>query len=1657
MKLKPTTLIACSCLLSAMALGDPAPIVDYDWTTQPVSSYQNFSRSWTAGTTVSLTLPFDGSASLAPTVGYDGPDFLGGGSLNVTGTTDGTTPGSFEASQARVGNNAAGDELSVNGRTVEVTTGGELVMNAAMLYLFPFPGPTQIGDTSLRYVNGNKSNIARFQWVIRDNQGIYYVSDMAIQLISTETESVSNNLTSRRWAVLDTTSEDLTAAVGDYLFPSDHNLDFTTITGAGVFVTQANTLTDSGKATFYATVREFEAYPYSPEREDRLLSSYYFGNSLTGSTYPAGHGALGTSAGKDWTAVAKLGAGWQLWQHRYELYVGADLGGVANGDYTLDPNQQGDSASLLDTFINQPWEVMVMQAFGNVLWNEIVPAGGEKFSIVFDEETNVGDPQSADDLMAAYLALNPEGKVFLYTNWHGMPHGIVPPIEDWPAWTQTYAKANELVPGETSNEFPDRDAFVYDDLFFEFYQVENPPWDNDRNWTRDYHNKLFEELRTRYPTLWSEGRFGAIPTGEVFRALDQIYQAGGDPEFGNPTVPEKIVRIADFYADSLHVKGGMAQFTCAATFYAAMYNEHPGVLDWSIYNDPANWGDDPTHDATPLLLITQARAEQVCDVIWDILTSHPYALQRIAPFHGKDVTAPAMASIWGSNSHGQIGREEITGDQTAPVALEDDITVFLGTNTAYMLDASGEVLGAGQNHRGQLGDATLVNRRYPYELTLLPAATMIDAGLDHAAAVTTTGDVYAWGSNNHGQLGDDYGRFGDTMNGQPLPPENARPRAVAGVTGATQVACGNGFTLALLSNGTVLAWGRDNVGQLGDGTPDVTGVATPTAITGLSSIVEIGAGTDFAVALSSDGTVYTWGGNASGQLGQGDTTDRATPTAISTLSSIAMIAVGDAHVLAVDSTGSLYAWGSNSEGQLGMDPVTDPLRTSPVARGFGTNIAAIAAGRAHSLLLEAAGTVSAWGANNKGQLGIGSTTPTTLPQTVPGLSNVISIAAGGDQSAAKVAGIAAANATPTLALTAPTSATEGTPVVVSLTAADTDGSVLSVDILLDGQVLNNATPVSGDNWTYTWYNATPGTYSLQAQATDNDGATGLSNLASITIDVAPDPDPDPDPEPDPGSGENPVADPGFDLAFTDTSSWAHSDNAVDVSDAWLVHASNTKWTLNAAGYAEVLTNSGASGIVQILQDNKQTTGLQNFRFELANQSPGNTVECYVWGVNEEFGISLYENRGPRRRSDINVDLTNGLDGAVLLADTTLGNLDYPTLTAINYDNVSEPTDHRLDFGAGYDYIVVYFFVQGVTTGEYVQVDNVEIGGSSPGNPVADEAFELGLWDTSSWAYSDDADDLANAWLSGGSSGAWTYNASGYAEVTSGGIPSMVQVIVDNKQTTGLQNFKFDLANQLPGNAIECYIWGVNEEFGLNLYETRGPRRRSDLSIDVTNGLNGAQLLADTTLGSLDLPNLSPVSYDGANQVDFGTGYDFLVVHFFVQGVTSGEYVQVDNVIIGGVAPDDPAPEPEPGAATLTFDDVASAPSAASISTTDANAIVWTFSALDGREMEINTLLNGATMAAKGNGTEFTFGRSDGAVFDLLRMEVFNQLWAVKTYTLTPTLADGTTGTPVTVSLDKRASATVELNWTGITSVMVDNAAGNGRLAVDDVVVDYVLP
>ena len=266
-----------------------------------------------------------------------------------------------------------------------------------------------------------------------------------------------------------------------------------------------------------------------------------------------------------------------------------------------------------------------------------------------------------------------------------------------------------------------------------------------------------------------------------------------------------------------------------------------------------------------------------------------------------------------------------------------------------VLKSDGTAWTSGYNLFGQLGDGTMTSRSTPEQLTALTEVISGSAGGAHSLAVRTDGTVWSWGADTLGQLGIGVGNATNQLN----------PIQIASLSGIAQVSAGCEHSLAVGTNGNVWAWGYNAFGQVGDGTN--TNHLAPFNITSLTGIGSVAAGGQHSLALGTNGTVSAWGQNLFGQLGD-NTRTQSFDAGVSerVVEGISAIAAGDHHSLALKTSGTVWAWGDNRYGQLGDGSGTNHSTAVQVTNLTG--IAAIAAGGQFSAALGSNGLVCGPGA-----------------------------------------------------------------------------------------------------------------------------------------------------------------------------------------------------------------------------------------------------------------------------------------------------------------------------------------------------------------------------------------------------------------------------------------------------------------------------------------------------------------------------------------------------------------------------------------------------------------------------------------------------------------------------------------------------------------------
>lgn len=337
---------------------------------------------------------------------------------------------------------------------------------------------------------------------------------------------------------------------------------------------------------------------------------------------------------------------------------------------------------------------------------------------------------------------------------------------------------------------------------------------------------------------------------------------------------------------------------------------------------------------------------------------------------------------WGENHAGALGNLSVA-DRCSPISIADKsvnwIAVAAGTGHAAGLKDNGSIWTWGDDNCGALGNNTLGNTSSP--VTIVGGFTdwcEINAGSFSISAVRKNGTAWAWGLNTTGKLGD-----GTIVN-------RSSPVAVlGGFTDWCFTKIGLEHSTGVRSNGTAWAWGRNTAGTLGDNT--TVNKCSPIAVTGgFTDWCDIDIGICHTIGLRKNGTIWAWGCNSSGQLGDGTTVNKCSPVSIAGgVSDWYQIAAGGSKNLAIRSNGTMWSWGAGSNGQLGSGATTARSSPGSVVGGF-TDWCKISAGSSSGAGIRTNGSLWAWGYNGavsslgKGILGDGTTVPKSSPVSVIG-------------------------------------------------------------------------------------------------------------------------------------------------------------------------------------------------------------------------------------------------------------------------------------------------------------------------------------------------------------------------------------------------------------------------------------------------------------------------------------------------------------------------------------------------------------------------------------------------------------------------------------------------------------------------------------------------
>ena len=399
------------------------------------------------------------------------------------------------------------------------------------------------------------------------------------------------------------------------------------------------------------------------------------------------------------------------------------------------------------------------------------------------------------------------------------------------------------------------------------------------------------------------------------------------------------------------------------------------------------------------------------------------------------LTSAGSVLAWGQNDQGQAGGGtsslDVATPQPSSIPTGIKVTqVAAGCNSAYALTSTGQVYAWGADYAGQLGDGGRAQQDSPV-LVGLPTGikvTQVAAGCNSAYALTSTGQVYAWGSDSVGELGN-----GSQSGSLSSPVLVQMPTGVQPV----QLSAGNADGYVLTSTHEIYGWGTNALGQLGNGSQANADIPTRVLMPSVDITSVVGGGFN-AFAITSTHQLYAWGGNYDGQDGVGSTIEQYLPVRVSMPGSVGVLQVNGASAggfaaMALGTNGVVYTWGANFDAQLGNGVLTTGYHslalsgdgqlyawgdnrtqgfgvaspggsTVPVNVGLSETLSQLASGCDHSLALTSTGQVYAWGANQDGQLGTGTLAPSDSPVLVGLTAKAQGVWAGYNQSFAEVNG-----------------------------------------------------------------------------------------------------------------------------------------------------------------------------------------------------------------------------------------------------------------------------------------------------------------------------------------------------------------------------------------------------------------------------------------------------------------------------------------------------------------------------------------------------------------------------------------------------------------------------------------------------------------------------
>lgn len=359
------------------------------------------------------------------------------------------------------------------------------------------------------------------------------------------------------------------------------------------------------------------------------------------------------------------------------------------------------------------------------------------------------------------------------------------------------------------------------------------------------------------------------------------------------------------------------------------------------------------------------------------LTGYSQCWQNITKGLNHSIGLKSDGSMWswGYNGYVQLG-DGTNISKNTPIQIATAVpwqAVSAGQNYNVALKTNGTIWAWGTNNYGEIGNGTVGTFIYtPLQIGVETDWVEIRAGHTHTVAIKNNGTLWAWGSNNHSQLGD-----GTNVN-------RTTPIQIGTDTNWLSISPGYTHTLAIKTDGTLWGWGSNANGELGDGT--YTGKNAPVQIGTETNWVAVSTGQYHSKGIKADGTLWTWGRGIFGLHGDGTGNDnsglnKTSPLQIGTDTNWQAVSAGYETVTAIKTDGSLWVWGKNNYGQVGDG--TFVTRNIPVQNTTAVNCVAISQGMGfHDIAIQPNGQLWTWGLNIFGQLGNATNTNSNIPVNV---------------------------------------------------------------------------------------------------------------------------------------------------------------------------------------------------------------------------------------------------------------------------------------------------------------------------------------------------------------------------------------------------------------------------------------------------------------------------------------------------------------------------------------------------------------------------------------------------------------------------------------------------------------------------------------------------